>query len=116
MEGVGDGESGRSGPKSPRLPPSPIRRQRIRTAIALLGSQAKLADACGVTQASVWQAKEAGRVSAELALLTTPSFQTYWGWLTIVVGPALVPTLASSHRPPGTKFTLSAFVRITAPP
>ena len=44
-------------------------RAHIETAIALLGSQAKLADACGVTQASVWQAKEAGRVSAELALL-----------------------------------------------
>ena len=29
----------------------------------------KAADACGVTQASVWQAKQAGRVSAELALL-----------------------------------------------
>jgi DNA-binding transcriptional regulator YdaS (Cro superfamily) len=44
-------------------------RALLETAIALLGSQAKLADACGVTQASVWQAKEAGRVSAELALL-----------------------------------------------
>jgi len=44
-------------------------RPHIETAIALLGTQAKLADACGVTQASIWQAKEAGRVSAELALL-----------------------------------------------
>jgi DNA-binding transcriptional regulator YdaS (Cro superfamily) len=44
-------------------------RAYIETAIALLGSQAKLADACGVTQASIWQAKKAGRVSAELALL-----------------------------------------------
>ena len=44
-------------------------RAHIETAIALLGSQAKLADACGVTQASIWQAKKAGRVSAELALL-----------------------------------------------
>jgi DNA-binding transcriptional regulator YdaS (Cro superfamily) len=44
-------------------------RAHIETAIALLGSQAKLADACGVTQASIWQAKEVGRVSAELALL-----------------------------------------------
>jgi DNA-binding transcriptional regulator YdaS (Cro superfamily) len=44
-------------------------RALLETAIALLGSQAKLADACGVTQASIWQAKKAGRVSAELALL-----------------------------------------------
>jgi DNA-binding transcriptional regulator YdaS (Cro superfamily) len=44
-------------------------RTRIETAIALLGSQARLADACRVTQASIWQAKRAGRVSAELALL-----------------------------------------------
>jgi DNA-binding transcriptional regulator YdaS (Cro superfamily) len=44
-------------------------RAHIETAIALLGSQARLAEACGVTQASVWQAKQAGRVSAELALL-----------------------------------------------
>ena len=44
-------------------------RAHIETAIALLGTQAKLADACGVTQASIWQAKKAGRVSAELALL-----------------------------------------------
>ena len=29
---------------------------------------------------------------------------------------AFVPTLASSHRPPGTKFTCSALRRITAPP
>lgn len=41
----------------------------LNDAIVLLGSQARLAEACGVTQASVWQAKEAGRVSAELALL-----------------------------------------------
>jgi DNA-binding transcriptional regulator YdaS (Cro superfamily) len=44
-------------------------RALLETAIGLLGSQAKLADACGVTQASIWQAKEAGRVSAELALM-----------------------------------------------
>ena len=44
-------------------------RALLNNAIVLLGSQARLAEACGVTQASVWQAKEAGRVSAELALL-----------------------------------------------
>lgn len=41
----------------------------IEAAILQLGSQAKLADACGVKQQSIWQAKHSGRVSAELALL-----------------------------------------------
>lgn len=43
-------------------------RELIEAAIALAGSQAKLADACGVKQQSIWQAKETGRCSAELAL------------------------------------------------
>lgn len=44
-------------------------RELIETAISQLGSQAKLAEACGVKQQSIWQAKDSGRVSAELALL-----------------------------------------------
>lgn len=43
-------------------------RDLIERAIALRGSQAKLADACGVAQQSIWQAKEAGRCSADLAV------------------------------------------------
>lgn len=43
-------------------------RELIEQAITLAGSQAKLAEACGVKQQSVWQAKETGRCSAELAL------------------------------------------------
>jgi DNA-binding transcriptional regulator YdaS (Cro superfamily) len=43
-------------------------RALIERAISIAGSQAKLADACGVKQASIWQAKDAGRVSAELAI------------------------------------------------
>jgi len=40
----------------------------IEKAIEIAGSQRKLADACGVKQQSIWQAKETGRVSAELAM------------------------------------------------
>lgn len=40
----------------------------ITSAVKELGSQGKLADACGVTQQSIWQAKETGRCSAELAM------------------------------------------------
>lgn len=43
-------------------------RELIEQAIDLLGSQTRLADACGVKQASIWQAKESGRCSAELAM------------------------------------------------
>lgn len=43
-------------------------RELMETAISQLGSQAKLAEACGVKQQSIWQAKETGRCSAELAL------------------------------------------------
>ena len=43
-------------------------RELLETAISQLGSQAKLAEACGVKQQSIWQAKDSGRVSAELAL------------------------------------------------
>ena len=37
-------------------------------AIRLAGSEAKLGEACGVSQTSIWKAKRAGRVSAELAV------------------------------------------------
>jgi DNA-binding transcriptional regulator YdaS (Cro superfamily) len=40
----------------------------IEEAIAKLGSEAKLGEACGVSQAAIWKAKRAGRVSAELAV------------------------------------------------
>lgn len=43
-------------------------RDLIGEAIEIFGSQGKLADACGVKQSSIWQAKESGQVSAELAL------------------------------------------------
>lgn len=43
-------------------------RELISEAVRLAGSQGKLADACGVSQQSIWQAKEAGRCSAELAM------------------------------------------------
>ncbi|WP_414468053.1 transcriptional regulator [Methylobacterium currus] len=40
----------------------------IQAAITLLGSEAKLGAACGVSQAAIWKAKRAKRVSAELAI------------------------------------------------
>ena len=40
----------------------------IQAAITLLGSEAKLGAACGVSQAAIWKAKRAKRVSAELAV------------------------------------------------
>jgi len=43
-------------------------RKLIETAVDIFGSQTKLAAACAVKQASIWQAKEAGRVSADLAV------------------------------------------------
>lgn len=43
-------------------------RNLIEKAINLAGSQGKLAAAAGVRQQSIWQAKEAGRASAELAI------------------------------------------------
>lgn len=43
-------------------------RELIEKAIGILGSQAKLAEACGVKQPSIWQAKDSERVSAELAM------------------------------------------------
>lgn len=43
-------------------------RELIEQAISILGSQQKLADACGVKQPSIWQAKSDGRCSAELAM------------------------------------------------
>ncbi|CAB4171736.1 Putative bacterial antitoxin YdaS [uncultured Caudovirales phage] len=43
-------------------------RELIEKAIEILGSQQKLADACGVKQPSIWQAKETERCSAELAM------------------------------------------------
>lgn len=47
----------------------PMTRELIEAAISQAGSQSKLAEACGVKQQSIWQAKESGRVSAELAIL-----------------------------------------------
>lgn len=43
-------------------------RPLIEAAIRLKGSEAKLAEACGVSQAAIWKAKVAGRVSANLAI------------------------------------------------
>lgn len=43
-------------------------KELIEKAIGILGSQAKLADACGVRQPSIWQAKSTERCSAELAM------------------------------------------------
>ncbi|NUU41406.1 transcriptional regulator [Tardiphaga robiniae] len=43
-------------------------RELIQEAVRILGSQAKLGAACGVTQASIWQAMEVQRCSAELAM------------------------------------------------
>lgn len=43
-------------------------KQLLETAIEHCGSQAKLADACGLKQSSIWQAKETGRCSARLAM------------------------------------------------
>lgn len=43
-------------------------RTLIEQAVALLGSEAKLGKAAGVTQNAIWQAKRRGRCSAELAL------------------------------------------------
>ncbi|MGF3025579.1 transcriptional regulator [Methylobacterium aquaticum] len=40
----------------------------IQAAITLLGSEAKLGAACGVSQTTIWKAKRAKRVSAELAI------------------------------------------------
>ena len=43
-------------------------RELIEKAVEICGSQQKLADACGVKQPSIWQAKESERCSAELAM------------------------------------------------
>lgn len=43
-------------------------RELIEQAISIVGSQQKLADACGVKQPSIWQAKATERCSAELAM------------------------------------------------
>lgn len=43
-------------------------RSLIQAAITLAGSEAKLGDACGVSQSAIWKAKKAGRVSGELAV------------------------------------------------
>lgn len=43
-------------------------RDLIQQAVNIVGSQAKLGAACGVTQASIWQAMNAERCSAELAM------------------------------------------------
>jgi DNA-binding transcriptional regulator YdaS (Cro superfamily) len=53
-----------------RQPPFdlPVVRAALSRAIALKGSQDKLAAACGVTQAAISRATVRGRVSPELAL------------------------------------------------
>lgn len=43
-------------------------KQHIIDAISILGSEAKLAAACGYSQAAVSKAKHSGRVSAEMAV------------------------------------------------
>jgi DNA-binding transcriptional regulator YdaS (Cro superfamily) len=43
-------------------------RDLIETAARLLGNETKLAAACGVTQNAIWQAKQRGRISPELAI------------------------------------------------
>lgn len=43
-------------------------RPLIQAAITILGSEAKLGVACGVSQGAIWKAKRAGRVSGELAV------------------------------------------------
>jgi DNA-binding transcriptional regulator YdaS (Cro superfamily) len=43
-------------------------RPLLEAAIALHGSEAKLGAACGVSQGTIWKAKQAGRVTAELAV------------------------------------------------
>ena len=47
--------------------PAPVR-AAIACAIALKGSEQKLAAACGVSQPAIWQAKTRGRLSPRLAL------------------------------------------------
>lgn len=43
-------------------------RELIEQAVGHCGSQTKLAEACGIKQSSIWQAKETNRCSAELAM------------------------------------------------
>lgn len=43
-------------------------RSLIEDAIKLAGSEKKLGDLCGCSQNAIWNAKRAGRVSAELAV------------------------------------------------
>jgi len=47
--------------------PAPVR-AAVAGAIALKGSEQKLAAACGVSQPAIWQAKTSGRLSPRLAL------------------------------------------------
>lgn len=42
-------------------------RALIEKAISIKGSEAKLGEACGTTQATIWRSKQRGSVSAELA-------------------------------------------------
>jgi DNA-binding transcriptional regulator YdaS (Cro superfamily) len=42
--------------------------EAIRRAVAILGSEVKLAAACGVTQPAISKAKHKGRISVRLAL------------------------------------------------
>src|ERR1700719_773444 len=47
--------------------PAPVR-AAVACAIALKGSEQKLAAACGVSQPAIWKAKTSGRLSPRLAL------------------------------------------------
>jgi DNA-binding transcriptional regulator YdaS (Cro superfamily) len=54
---------------NPQAPFDPVPvRAAVACAIALKGSEQKLAAACGVTQPAIWRAKTHGRVSPRLAL------------------------------------------------
>lgn len=68
-------------------------KELIEQAISLAGSQSKLAEACGVRQQSIWQAKETGRCSAELAL----QIERATGGR--VTAPALRPDLPWPYEP-----------------
>ena len=56
------------GMDTPAAPDPLPARAAVALAIALKGSEQKLAAACGVTQPAIWKAKTSGRLSPRLAL------------------------------------------------
>lgn len=74
-------------------------RELIESAAKLLGSETKLAEACGVSQNAIWQAKTRGRVSPDLAI------SIHWATRKRVSGNLMRPDLwrRSSHVPPPRK-------------